>query len=66
MISTLVMEHLTLEELFKATSQLLVKGGYLLATNTHENLARIANGSVKDEETGSFYGVRVMFILLRM
>lgn len=52
LISTLVLEHFTLAEFFKATSQLLAPGGYLLATDTHEDLAKIASGSVVDKDTG--------------
>jgi SAM-dependent methyltransferase len=52
LISTLVLEHFTLAEFFEVTSRLLAPGGYLLATDTHEDLARIANGSVVDKDTG--------------
>lgn len=52
LISTLVLEHLTLPDFLAATSALLKPGAFLLATNTHPELARVGRGSVPDKETG--------------
>lgn len=53
LISTLVLEHLPLADFFRMCSSIVVPGGYLLVTNTHEELAGIAHGSIVEPETGA-------------
>ncbi|KAK6064477.1 hypothetical protein SCUP234_13004 [Seiridium cupressi] len=53
LISNLVLEHLPLAEFFKMCSEIVEPGGYMLVTNTHEQLANIAHGSIIDPETGA-------------
>lgn len=53
LIGTLVIEHLPIAEFFKMCSELVAPGGYVLATNAHEELARITHGSIVDPETGA-------------
>ncbi|KAG6366269.1 hypothetical protein INS49_000445 [Diaporthe citri] len=53
LISTLVIEHLPIAEFFKMCSEFVGPGGYVLATNAHEDLARIARASIVDPETGA-------------
>ncbi|KAJ4135321.1 hypothetical protein NW768_004947 [Fusarium equiseti] len=52
LISNLVLEHLPLPEFFKMCSEIIAPGGCILVTNTHEDLARIAHGSIIDPDTG--------------
>lgn len=53
LISTLVIEHLPIAEFFKMCAEIVAPGGYVLATNAHEDLSRIAHGSIVDPETGA-------------
>ncbi|KAL4744380.1 hypothetical protein BDW72DRAFT_199653 [Aspergillus terricola var. indicus] len=53
LISTLVLEHLPLADFFRMCSSIVVPGGYLLVTNTHEELAGIAHGSIVEPEPGA-------------
>lgn len=52
LVSTLAIEHFTLPEFFEATSKLLKSGGFLIASNMHPELLRIAHGSIIDKKTG--------------
>lgn len=48
-----MIEHLPIAEFFKMCSEVVAPGGYVLATNIHGDLARIAHGSSVDPETGT-------------
>ena len=52
LISTLALEHIPLVEFFEATSKLVQSGGYLLVTDLHPDLARIAGYTLTDKESG--------------
>lgn len=53
LISTLVIEHLPIAEFFKMCAEIVAPGGYVLVTDIHEDLARVAHGSIVDPETGA-------------
>ncbi|KAL8919454.1 MAG: hypothetical protein Q9172_004970 [Xanthocarpia lactea] len=52
LISTLALEHFALPDFFKATSPLVQTGSYLMVTDLHPDLARIANYTLIDEKSG--------------
>lgn len=49
----MAIEHLPTAEFFKMCSEVVAPGGYVLATNAHEDLARIAPASIVNPETGA-------------
>ncbi|EFW16416.1 hypothetical protein D8B26_005748 [Coccidioides posadasii str. Silveira] len=51
-ISTLVLEHVTLKEFFKAVATMLRPGGVLLLTNMHSEMGRISQAGFVHPETG--------------
>lgn len=51
-ISTLVMEHVTLPALFTAASTILKPGGVLFLTNMHSDMSKITQAGSLDPETG--------------
>ncbi|KAI1299717.1 S-adenosyl-L-methionine-dependent methyltransferase [Xylaria venustula] len=52
LISNLVVEHLPLSAFFQMCNEIIAPGGCVLVTNTHEDLARIAHGSIVDPQSG--------------
>lgn len=51
-ISTLVLEHLSIGIFFETVKRLLKKGGYLLLTNMHEEMGKRSQAGFLDIETG--------------
>ncbi|KAJ4397665.1 hypothetical protein N0V93_001898 [Gnomoniopsis smithogilvyi] len=51
-ISTLVVEHIPLQEYFDAVSKMLRPGGLLLLTNMHSDMGKITQAGFVDPQTG--------------
>lgn len=51
-ISTLVLEHISLTRFFECVSAILQPGGYLLLTNMHSDLGALSQAGFIDPETG--------------
>jgi SAM-dependent methyltransferase len=51
-ISTLVLEHLSIDIFFEIVKKFLKKGGYLLLTNMHEEMGKRSQAGFLDVETG--------------
>lgn len=58
-VSMLAIERFTLPQFLETTSNLLKLGVFLLASNMHPGLLRIAHGSIVDKETESCCNVPV-------
>ncbi|KAA8651798.1 hypothetical protein EYZ11_003971 [Aspergillus tanneri] len=52
-ISTLVLEHIPLQQFFEGAAALLVHGGYLLVTNMHSDMGAISQAGFVDTATGT-------------
>lgn len=51
-ISTLVLEHIPLEEFFESASAIMKPGGYLLVTNMHADMGMRSQAGFTDPQTG--------------
>jgi len=51
-LSTLVLEHLSLDTFFRTVKFFLKAGGYVLLTNMHADMGRISQAGFVDENTG--------------
>jgi predicted TPR repeat methyltransferase len=51
-VSTLVVEHVSLPEFFSATAAMLKNGGLLLLTNMHSEMGNISQAGFVDPQTG--------------
>lgn len=51
-LSTLVLEHLPLDDFFKTVTSFLKSDGYLVLTNMHGDMGRISQAGFVDPETG--------------
>ncbi|PYH99643.1 S-adenosyl-L-methionine-dependent methyltransferase [Aspergillus ellipticus CBS 707.79] len=52
-ISTLVLEHIPLQQFFESATMLLRPGGYLLVTNMHSDMGAISQAGFVDTVTGT-------------
>ncbi|KAF9884148.1 hypothetical protein FE257_002269 [Aspergillus nanangensis] len=52
-ISTLVLEHIPLDQFFGAAAAMLSPGGYFLVTNMHSDMGSISQAGFVDAETGA-------------
>ncbi|KAL8769006.1 MAG: hypothetical protein Q9209_004923 [Squamulea sp. 1 TL-2023] len=52
-ISTLVLEHISLEEFFMVCSKLVRPGGHILCTNMHSDMGAISQAGFVDPATGT-------------
>ena len=51
-ISTLVLEHIPLQQFFSAAAAIVNSGGYLLVTNMHADMGAISQAGFTDPQTG--------------